>query len=96
VNYKLYRDNHFNIWRGNKQISDWEKEISQLKEKIKNKKFQINGGIKNERINRIDGSLEGDEVIGWKTKMMIGYEGIQHLSKDYQFNISVGFRYRKG
>jgi hypothetical protein len=95
-NYKKYRDNHRYLFQGNKQISDWEKEISQLKEKIRNKKFQINGGIKNERINPIDGILEGDEVVGWKTKMMIGYEGIQHLSKDYQFNISVGFRYRKG
>ena len=26
---------------------------------------------------------------------MIGYEGIQQYSRDYQFNISIGFRYRK-
>lgn len=96
IDYKKYRDNHRYLYQGNDQISEWEKEISQLKERIKKKKFEINGGIKNERINPIDGNLEGDEVVGWKTKMMIGYEGIQHLSKDYLFNISIGFRYRKG
>jgi len=78
--YKKYRDNHRYMFNGKNQIKQWEEEISKLREKIKGKKSQING----------DG-----ENSGWKQKMMIGYQGIQHYSKDFQFNISIGFRYRK-
>ncbi len=80
VNYKKYRDNHRYMFNGKVQIKEWEEEISKLKDKIKGKKLQINGD---------------DENSGWKQKMMIGYEGVQKLSNDYKFNISVGFRYRK-
>jgi len=78
--YKKYRDNHRYMFNGKNQIKQWEEEISKLREKIKGKKSQINGD---------------DENSGWKQKMMIGYQGIQHYSKDFQFNISIGFRYRK-
>lgn len=79
--YKKYRDNHRYMFNGKNQIKEWEEKISKLRGKIKEKKIQINGD---------------DENSGWKQKMMIGYEGIQKYSKDFQFNISVGFRYRKG
>jgi|TARA_B110000967_G_scaffold87035_1_gene89633 hypothetical protein len=79
-NYQKYRTHHRYIFEGNQQINKLEKEISKLKDKIKVKKLQINGD---------------DENSGWKQKMMIGYEGVQKLSKDYKFNISIGFRYRK-
>jgi len=78
--YKKYRDNHRYMFNGKNQIKKWEEEISKLRGKIKEKKIQINGD---------------DENSGWKQKMMIGYQGIQHYSKDFQFNISIGFRYRK-
>ena len=80
VNYKKYRDNHRYLFNGKNQIKQWEEEISKLRKKIKDKKLQING----------DG-----EYSGWKDKMMIGYQGVQHYSKDFQFNLSIGFRYRK-
>lgn len=80
VNYKKYRDNHRYLFDGKNQIKQWEEEISKLRKKIKDKKLQING----------DG-----EYSGWKNKMMIGYQGIEKYSKDFQFNISIGFRYRK-
>ena len=79
-NYQKYRTHHRYIFEGNQQIKKLEKEISKLKDKIKDKKLQINGD---------------EENSGWKQKMMIGYEGVQQLSKDWKFNISVGFRYRK-
>ena len=79
-NYKKYRDNHRYVFNGKNQIKEWEEEISKLKDKIKGKKSQINGD---------------EENSGWKQKMMIGYQGIQQYSRDYQFNISIGFRYRK-
>ena len=79
-NYKKYRDNHRYMFNGNNQIKQWREEISKLREKIKSKKSQIDG----------DG-----EYSGWKEKMMIGYEGVQKYSKDFQFNISVGFQVRK-
>ena len=79
-NYQKYRTNHRYVFDGNTQIKKWEEELSKLKDKIKEKKLQINGD---------------DENSGWKQKMMIGFEGVQQLSKDYKFNISVGFRYRK-
>lgn len=78
--YKKYRDNHRYMFNGKNQIKKWEEEISKLRDKIKEKKLQIYGD---------------DENSGWKQKMMIGYQGIQHYSKDFQFNISIGFRYRK-
>ena len=78
-NYKKYRDNHRYMFNGNNQIKQWREEISKLREKIKSKKSQIDG----------DG-----EYSGWKEKMMIGYEGVQKYSKDFQFNISVGFQVR--
>ena len=68
------------MFNGKNQIKQWEEEISKLRKKIKDKKSQING----------DG-----EYSGWKEKMMIGYQGIEKYSKDFQFNISIGFRYRK-
>lgn len=77
--YKKYRDNHRYMFNGKNQIKKWEEEISKLRKKIKDKKSQING----------DG-----EYSGWKEKMMIGYEGIQKYSKDFQFNISIGFQTR--
>ena len=80
VNYKKYRDNHRYLFNGKNQIKEWEEEISKLRKKIKDKKSQING----------DG-----EYSGWKEKMMIGYQGVEKYSKDFQFNISIGFRYRK-
>ena len=80
VNYKKYRDNHRYMFDGTNKIKEWEEEISKLREKIKEKKSQING----------DG-----EYSGWKEKMMIGYEGFQILSNDFQFNISIGFQTRK-
>lgn len=79
-NYKKYRDNHRYLFDGKNQIKQWEEEISKLRKKIKDKKLQING----------DG-----EYSGWKNKMMIGHQGIEKYSKDFQFNISIGFRYRK-
>jgi len=80
VNYKKYRDNHRYLFNGKNQIKEWEEEISKLRKKIKDKKSQINGN---------------GEYSGWKEKMMIGYQGVEKYSKDFQFNISIGFRYRK-
>ena len=77
--YKKYRDNHRYMFNGKNQIKKWEEEISKLRKKIKDKKSQING----------DG-----EYSGWKEKMMIGYQGIEKYSKDFQFNISIGFQTR--
>lgn len=84
-NYKKYRDNHRYMFNGKVQIKKWEEEISKLKDKIKSKKLQING----------DDSKGLGDGVGWKPKMMIGYEGVQKLSNDFQFNISVGFQVRK-
>ena len=78
--YKKYRDNHRYMFNGKNQIKQWEEEISKLREKIKGKKSQING----------DG-----EYSGWKEKMMLGYQGVEKYSKDFQFNISIGFQTRK-
>lgn len=93
--YKLYRDNHRYIYEGNLKIKEWEKEIDKLKEKIKLKKLQINGFDVGENINPIDGEIDKERVEGWKEKMIRGYNRINHLSKDYQFNISVGVQIRK-
>ena len=70
------------IWKV--QIKKWEEEISKLKDKIKGKKLQING----------DDSKGLGDGVGWKPKMVSGYEGVQKLSNDFQFNISIGFQTR--
>ena len=84
-NYKKYRDNHRYMFNGKVQIKKWEEEISKLKDKIKSKKLQING----------DDSKGLGESVGWKVKMVKGYEGVQKYSDDFQFNISIGFQVRK-
>ncbi len=83
-NYKKYRDNHRYMFNGKVQIKKWEEEISKLKDKIKSKKLQING----------DDSKGLGESVGWKVKMVKGYEGVQKYSDDFQFNISIGFQVR--
>ena len=83
-NYKKYRDNHRYMFNGKVQIKKWEEEISKLKDKIKGKKLQING----------DDSKGLGDGVGWKPKMVSGYEGVQKLSNDFQFNISIGFQTR--
>ena len=84
-NYKKYRDNHRYMFNGKVQIKKWEEKISKLKDKIKSKKLQING----------DDSKDLGDGLGWKPKMVSGYEGVQKLSNDFQFNISIGFQVRK-
>jgi len=93
--YKLYRDNHRWMYEGKEKIEEWKKEIEKIKKKIDEKRFQIEGGLINKRVNKIDGEIDGEKVIGWREKMMEGYSEIGYLSKDYDFFCSVNLRKRE-
>ena len=76
------------MYEGKEKIEEWKKEIEKIKKKIDEKRFQIEGGLINKRVNKIDGEIDGEKVIGWREKMMEGYSEIGYLSKDlYIFHL---------